>query len=144
MSHYKRGCDGAVMGREFMEYFTPSTVRTMMRQVDDNVEVLSRDMQTAPVSASLKYSFELFKRTWKDFYASHQGWFSRSLNTTYDQVESFGRQVDAYRDKLARSGVETAVPTLKPRRGVIEMSPLKIVALSLAGALGILFLGRRL
>lgn len=139
--HYKRG---AMVGRELFELFTPSTVTAMMNRVNNGVIVMSRDMESAPVSSSLKLSFKLFKKNWDTFYDDHQGWFSRSLNTTYDMVQSFGRQLDTYRKALIREGGKTAVPPIKAgKKGKIELSPLGLGLIAAGGALLYTYFRRR-
>jgi hypothetical protein len=138
MSHYKRG---AMVGRELFEFFTPSTVKAMMTRVNNGVIVMAIDMDKATVSDSLKKSFALFKENWNDFYDDHQGWFSRSLNTTYDMVESFGNQLNVYRKALISEGGETAVPAIlfkgKKKKGpaTIGVSPLTLGLVAAGGAL---------
>lgn len=135
-SHYQRG---AMVGRELFELFTPSTVMAMMTRINNNVIVMNRDMEGAKVSKSLKLSFDLFKQNWDTFFDDHQGWISRSLNTTYDMVESFGRQLDTYRKALIREGGKTSVPPIefrkKKERGSIGVSPLTLGLVAASGAL---------
>lgn len=131
--HYDQG---SMVGRELFELFTPSTVMAMMSRVNNGAIVMARDMKGAPVSGSLKLSFELFKKNWDSFYDDHQGWFSRSLNTTYDMVQSFGQQLDTYRSALIREGGKTAVPPIKALgKGGIELSPAGIALTVAAGVL---------
>lgn len=135
-SNYQRG---AMVGRELFELFTPSTVMSMMTRINNSVIVMNRDMETSKVSSSLKLSFDLFKRNWNTFFDDHQGWISRSLNTTYDMVESFGQQLDTYRKALIREGGKTSVPpiTFKQKKGkrTIGVSPMTLGLVAVSGAL---------
>lgn len=135
-SNYHRG---AMIGRELFELFTPSTVMAMMTRINNSTIVMNRDMEVSKVSSSLKLSFDLFKRNWDTFFDDHQGWISRSLNTTYDMVESFGRQLDTYRKALLREGGKTSVPSItfrkKKERGTIGLSPMTLGLVAAGGAL---------
>ncbi len=147
ISHYQRGANDEI-GRELFEVFTPSTVMSMMTRINNSVIVMNRDMEVSKVSSSLKLSFDLFKKNWDTFFDDHQGWISRSLNTTYDMVESFGRQFETYRKAFLREGGKTAVPSITFDRkrgkdkGAIGVSPLTLGLVAASGALLFAYLRR--
>jgi hypothetical protein len=114
----------------------------MMRRVDNGVKILSRDFEAVPPSQPLQLAFDLFETNWKEFFDTHQSLFSRILDSTYDMVESFERQLNIYRRAYLKEGGQTALSELKPRKksagSGIEMSPTGIALTATGGGLLVL------
>ena len=92
---------------------SPQDILDEMKTVDTQVLLLGADIkgQQSNLPVAFLTAWDSFVKEWREFYSSHESWFSRvTSETPYEKVLEFRSRVGAFKRQFAGYG---GVPTVQ-------------------------------
>src|SRR4028118_1763509 len=65
---------------------TPQAMKDEMNTIEFLIGQLAMDIQKSTVRPEFKSAFESFRKEWRAFYETHQGWWDRMWGATAEKI----------------------------------------------------------